>query len=184
MQAQQRRRRRKMPNVHLDIAVDDLAFIAADAIARPVTAELRATTPLMRRLEEAAGDALTRQMHVHEPLDIGAAVVTVAGAIEAGLMIHAVVMTEDEPVSKLGVQRATTSALQRANDWKIDRLAFAPFGLGAGNLEVEDAAQAMLMAISDHAGRAVFPKEITIVVENDFEAEAFRAAKRWRWSGE
>jgi len=167
--------------VQLDIVIDDLAFVAADAIARPVNGELRAPTALMRRLEQAAGEALTGQLRVHEPLDIGAAVVTGAGAIEAGLMIHAVVMTEEEAVSKPGVQRATTSALQRARDWKIERLAFAPFGLGAGNLDVDDAAQAMLVALSEHAAHASFPREVTIVVENEVEAAAFQAARAWRW---
>lgn len=163
--------------------IDDPAFVSADAIARPVNAELRAPTPLVRRLELAAGAGLTGHLHVHEPLDVGAAVVTGAGDIEADLMIHAVVMTDDEPVTKPGVHRAMTSALQRANDWKIARLAFTPFGLGAGNLDVDDAAQVMLSAISEHASHAAFPSVVTIVVENDIEAEAFRAARAWSWRG-
>ena len=167
--------------MRLEIAIDDLAFVAADAIARPVNAELRATTTLMRRLEDAAGEGLTRQLRVNEPLDVGAAVVTAAGRLESQLMIHAVVMTEDESVSKPGVQRALTSALQRARDWKIERLALAPFGLGAGNLDVDDAAQAMLLALSEHAKGAAYPREVTIVVENAFEEAAFQAARAWKW---
>lgn len=170
--------------MNLRILVDDLAFVAADAVARPVNAELRAATPLMRRLEEAAGDALTRQLRVHEPLDVGAAVVTAAGAIEADLMIHAVVMTREEPVSRTGVRRAATGALQRASDWKIGHLAVAPMGLGAGNLDVDDVAQAMLDAISDHARHAAFPQEVTIVVENDLEAAAFQAVRSRHWRDE
>ncbi|MCC6318884.1 MAG: macro domain-containing protein [Gemmatimonadaceae bacterium] len=166
--------------MRLDIAIDDLAFVAADAIARPVNAELRATTPLQRRLEGAAGPTLSAQLRVTEPLDIGAAVVTAAGGLEAGLLIHAVVMTEHEAVSRTGVQRAMTSALQRARDWKLARVAFAPFGLGAGNLDVDEAAQVMVGVLNDHAS-AEFPREVTIVVENEVEAAAFRAARAWAW---
>ena len=169
--------------MRLEITIDDLAFVAADAIARPVNAELRATTTLMRRLEEAAGDGLTRQLRVNEPLDVGAAVVTAAGRLESQLMIHAVVMTEDEPVSRPGVQRAMTSALQRARDWKIEHLAIAPFGLGAGNLDVDDAAQTMLAALADHAHGSDDPRAVTIVVENEVEDAAFRAARAWKWRG-
>lgn len=169
--------------MRLEIAIDDLAFVAAGAIARPVNAELRATTGLQRRLEDAAGHALLAQLRVNEPLDVGAAVVTGAGALAADLMIHAVVMTDAEPVTRSGVQRATTSALQRARDWKVDALAVAPFGLGAGNLDVHDAAQAMVAAISDHAARFACPAHITIVVENDTESEAFEAARAGRWRG-
>lgn len=166
--------------MQLDIVIDDLAFTAADAVARPVNGELRASTALMRRLELAAGDALLRQLQVHEPLDVGAAVVTGAGALEAKLMIHSVVMTDDEAVSRTGVERAVTGALQRARDWKIVRVAFAPFGLGAGNLDVDEAAQVMLGALKAHAG-AAYPEEVVIVVENEMEAAAFEAARAWQW---
>lgn len=158
------------------IVVDDLAFVTADAIARPVDAELRAITPVVRRLEQAGGERLLRQLRVNEPLDVGAAVVTGSGGIAAPLMIHAVVATETEPVSRAGVRRATLSALQRAHDFDIRTLAMAPFGLGAGNLEVEDSAREMCQAIREHARRAAQPSSITIVVENDYEGEAFRAA--------
>lgn len=172
------------PDVRLRISIDDLAFVVADAIARPVDAELRAITPVMRRLEEAAGGALTNQLRVHEPLDVGAAVVTAAGGVQADLMIHAVVMTRDEPVTRGGIQRATTSSLQRARDWKVAHLAFAPLGLGAGNLDVDEVAQVMLGAISDHSSRSEFPREVTIVVETDVEADAFRAERSRHWRDE
>lgn len=158
------------------ITVDDLAFTDAEAIARPVDAELRAITPLMRRLEQAAGDALVRQLRVNAPLDVGVAVVTGAGSLGVELMIHAVVAARTEPVSRDGVRRATTSALQRAHDFAIVRLAIAPFGLGAGNLDVDDAALAMIGAIVEHRSRVPQPSEILIVVESELEADAFRSA--------
>lgn len=160
----------------IEVRVDDLAFVTADAIARPVNGELRAITPVMRRLETAAGDSLVRQLRVNEPLAVGAAVVTGAGALGVELLIHAVVATATESVSRDGVRRATTSALQRAHDFDVGRLAIAPFGLGAGNLDVDDAAQTMVGAIGDHHLRSPKPADIVIVVESDLEAEAFRAA--------
>jgi len=162
--------------MQIAVTIDDLAFVDADAVARPVNAELRALTPVMRRLEHAAGDALLRQLHVQQPLDVGAAVVTAAGAVQAGLMIHAVVATETERVSRDGVRRATTSVLQRAHDFGVGRLAIAPFGLGPGNLDVDDAARTMVAALTSHAEARSHPADVTIVVENDLELDAFRAA--------
>ena len=159
----------------IDVRIDDLAFFSGEAIARPVNAELGATTPVMRRLEQAAGEALARQLVLREPLPIGSAVVTGAGALAVELMIHAVVASDSERVSRDGVQRATTSALQRAADFRIAHLAMAPFGLGAGNLDVEESADAMLDAIARHRARARMPGTITIVVETPDEAEAFTA---------
>lgn len=168
--------------MEIAVTIDDLAFVAADALARPVNGELRAITPVIRRLETAAGPALQRQLRLQQPLDVGAAVVTGAGDVEADLMIHAVVATETERVTRDGVRRATVSALQRAHDFAVDRLAISPFGLGAGNLDPDDAAQTMISAMRAHQLSRLRPVAVTIVVENDLEAEAFRSAiaRLWR----
>ena len=168
----------------LAVTIDDLAFVTADAIARPVNAELRAITPVIRRLEQAGGETLLGQLRVNEPLDVGAAVVTGGGALAAPLMIHAVVATDAERVSRGGVRRATLSALQRARDFDVAHLALAPFGLGAGNLDVDESARAMCEALcesmrassGDHRRRGAAPAAVTLVVETEYEAEAFRAA--------
>jgi O-acetyl-ADP-ribose deacetylase (regulator of RNase III) len=161
------------------VVVDDLAFFDGAAIARPATAELGATTPLMRRLEEAGGEALRAQLHVNEPLAVGSAVVTGAGALGVDFLIHAVVASETEPVSASSVRRATVSALQRAADWQMERVAFTPFGLGAGNLDAEDSAASMVESIVRHLAHAQYPSEVVIVVETPYEAEVFSARLAW-----
>jgi O-acetyl-ADP-ribose deacetylase (regulator of RNase III) len=160
----------------ISIRVDDLAFVDADAIARPVDGRLRATTPVMRRLEQAAGPGLLRHTLVSDPLEVGAAVVTGGDALHAELLIHAVVSTDQEAVSRDGVRRATLSALQRAADWNVEHLALAPFGLGAGNLDPETSAAMMLEAIREHARRSPRPKHLTIIVETELEFESFTVA--------
>jgi len=153
----------------IEVRTDDLAFVEADAIARPVDAELRATTPLMRRLEIAGGDGLARHLRVNEPLAVGSAVVTPAGSLGVELLIHGVVSSDDEPVSRTNVHQAVSSALQRAADWGIDHLAITPFGLGVGNLDIEDAAQVLGDAIRRHRQVARNPATITNVVETELE---------------
>lgn len=157
----------------IDVRVDDLAFFDGEAIARPVNAELEATTPVMRRLERAGGEALAKQLRVQEPLAVGSAVVTGAGELAVQFLIHGVVASATEPVTRRSVARATTSALQRAVDWGMQRIAFAPFGLGAGNLDVDDSADVMVDAIQQHLARARGPASVTVIVETDDEARAF-----------
>ena len=153
----------------IEVRTDDLAFVEADAIARPVDAELRATTPLMRRLEIAGGAGLARHLRVNEPLAVGSAVVTPAGALAVELLIHGVVSSEDEPVSRAKVRQAVSSALQRAADWGIEHLAITPFGLGVGNLDIEEAAEVLGDAIRHHRQAARHPATITVIVETAFE---------------
>ena len=157
----------------IEVRTDDLAFVAADAIARPVDAELRATTPIMRRLEVAAGEALSRLLRVNEPLAVGSAVVTPAGALGVELLIHGVISSDSEPASRTTVRQAVSSALQRADDFGIERLALPPFGIGAGNLDIEESAEVIADAIRRHQQKARFPTTITIVVETEFERDVF-----------
>lgn len=159
----------------IDVRVDDLAFYEGEAIARPVNAMLGATTPVMRRLEQAAGAAFLDQLRLTEELPVGAAVVTGSGELPVELIIHGVVSSDLEPVSRATVRLAMMSALQRAVAFQIRDLAVAPFGLGAGNLDIEESADVMLEVLTDHMRRAAYPSSVVIIAETDLEQEVIRA---------
>jgi len=158
----------------IEVRVDDLAFYHGDAIVRPVNAELGATTALMRRLEAAAGERLTSQLRLSEPLAVGSAVVTAAGALDVELMVHAVVCSDDERVTRDSVRRALQSALHQAIAWRLERIALPPLGLGAGNLDIEDSARVMADVLQRHLANATFPRDVVIVAETDDEAAVLR----------
>jgi O-acetyl-ADP-ribose deacetylase (regulator of RNase III) len=90
-------------------------------------------------------------------------------------MVHGVISSADEPVTAQTVRRALTSALQRTVDWQISAVAIAPFGLGAGNLAIEDSAAILAEVLAEHLGRgARFPDVVTVVAETDEEAAVLR----------
>ena len=158
------------------VRIDDLAYFDGEAIVRPVNEDLGATTPLLRRLELAAGTQLYNQIRMQEPLPVGAAIVTSAGELPTQLLVHAVIMSRTEPVTRDSVRHALTSALQRVEAWQIKDIAIPPFGLGAGNLEIEESARVMLAAIAQHMRRAGFPEQITLIAESADEESALRFA--------
>ena len=82
----------------------------------------------------------------------------------------------EQRVTRDTVRRATTSALQRAADFAVAHLGLGPFGLGAGNLDPDDAAEAMAGPIARHLAAAPLPERVTVVVETDDEARAFAVA--------
>lgn len=162
----------------IDVRVDDLVFYEGEAIARPVNAMLGATTPVMRKLERAAGASFAEQARLAQPLPVGAAVVTNAGDLQVELLIHGVVSSDDEPVSRATVRLALMSALQRAVAFQIRELAIAPFGLGAGNLDIEDSAEVMLEVLSEHMRRSAYPSHVLIVAETELEEQVLRSRLR------
>lgn len=162
----------------IEIRVDDLAFFEGEAIARPANAMLGATTPVMRKLERAAGAGFPDKVRPREPLPVGAAVVTNAGKLGVELLVHGVVSSDDEPVSRETVRLAMMSALQRAVAFQIRELAIAPFGLGAGNLDIEDSAEIMLDVLTVHMRSAPYPTSVVIFAETPLEEEVLRARLR------
>jgi O-acetyl-ADP-ribose deacetylase (regulator of RNase III) len=165
----------------IEVRVDDLAFFQGSALLRPVNAELGATTSLLRRLEVAAGPALANQLRVQEPMPVGSAVVSGAGDLPVELIVHAVVCSKTEPVSRDSVRRALSNALQRTVDWELESVGIAPFGLGAGNLDIEESAEVMAEVIARHVSRARYPARICFVAESAEEEWALtRALQRTR----
>jgi O-acetyl-ADP-ribose deacetylase len=157
------------------VVVDDLAFLPSDAIVRPATSRLDATTPAVRRLEAVGGAEFADRLHVHKELGIGSAVVTGGGGLPAEFVIHAVIRSKTEPVSPSGVRQAWASVLRRAVEWEFPRITTPPLGIGAGNLSVEDAAEIMVGVLRVHLAQASFPAEVSFVVETEEEREVFEA---------
>lgn len=161
------------------VVVDDLAFLAAEALVRPATTRLNSTTPAVRRLETVGGPEFTGHLRLQKELAVGAAVVTAAGGdLPAEFIIHAVIQSDTEPVSRDGVARAWRSTLQQAQEWEFTSLSVPPLGTGAGNLSAEDAADIMVPILRAHLGNAAFPANVSIVVETATERDAFEAALR------
>jgi O-acetyl-ADP-ribose deacetylase (regulator of RNase III) len=160
----------------IEVRVEDLAFYAGDAIIRPATAILGATTSLLRRLETAGGPELRRQLAVSDPLAVGSAVVTGAGALPVELLVHAIVSSDSEHVTRDGVRRAFRSALERTVAWKIESVAIPPLGLGAGNLDIDASAALMADELTRHCRSAAFPSRIVLIAETADEAQALEDA--------
>ena len=161
------------------VVVDDVACLACDAIVRPATARLDPTTPALRRLEQVGGVEFASHLRVQKELAVGAAVVTAGGGdLPAEFVIHAVIQSDTEPVTRGGVARAWQSALQQAREWEFASLSVPPIGTGAGNLSVEDAAAIMVPILTAHLGGAAFPASVSFVVETPEDGEAFEAALR------
>ena len=162
----------------MQVVVDDLAFRVSDAIVRPATAHLDPTTPLVRRLETVGGRAFRDSLRLQRDLAVGAAVVTGGGDLPSEFVIHAVIQSDSEPVSRASIARAWLSALQRAQEWQFARLSAPPLGTGAGNLAVEDAAEIMVEVLKAHRQAAAFPADVCFVVETAEDREVFEAALR------
>ncbi len=146
------------------VVVDDVGFLAADAIVRPATTRLDPTAAALRRLETMGGAEFHDRLRLTRDLPVGAAVVTAAGGdLPAEFVIHTVIRSETE---------------QQAQEWQFAHLSVPPIGTGAGNLTIEDAAEIMATVLHVHLENSTFPADVSFVVETPEEHEVFEAALR------
>jgi O-acetyl-ADP-ribose deacetylase (regulator of RNase III) len=157
----------------IDVRLLELADADAAALLRPVAADWSAVNPAMRRLELVAGEALAEQCERLGELPVGSAVITAAGDLPARFMVHAVVRSAEEPVTRAGVQRALRNGLRRLQEWGIGSVALVPLGTGAGNLDAEEAAQLMIPVLREHMAGGGCPTRVVIAVESDYERTVF-----------
>ncbi|HZM26846.1 MAG TPA: macro domain-containing protein [Gemmatimonadales bacterium] len=147
----------------IQVVVDDLAFVTADAVVRPADEVLNPVSPETIRLDRQAGERFAALRRVTTPLDAGAAVVTGGGDLAAPFVLHLVIRDSSHRTDRDIVRRALISAWQRAADWGLDSIAAPLIGAGAGQLTLEDAARLMVETFEAHRGGA----ELRIVLERE-----------------
>ncbi|MGH7483288.1 MAG: macro domain-containing protein [Longimicrobiales bacterium] len=160
----------------IELRIGRLEESAAEAILRPVAADWSPVTPAMRRLDEAAGAAVAEQCARLGELPVGSAAITAAGQLDAQFLVHVVVRSRDEPVNPAIVARALLNGLRRLAEWEIGSVALPALGTGAGNLDAEEAAEAMLPVLTAHLNASSHPSRLTLVLEGEYEHAAFAAA--------
>lgn len=157
----------------IHVVMGELSDQRVDALMRPVRSDLAAVSAASRDLVLAAGEELEARLQQVGVVPVGGAVLTPAGRLAAGFLIHAVVMSEEEPQSSTSVERAVRNGLRRAADWGLGSLAVPPIGLSAGTADPESSARALVGILFDHLDEGISPSDLVIVVSSDFELELF-----------
>lgn len=151
----------------------ELESVEAEAILRPVDSSLEAVTPAGRALEAGVGSGVMERLRRMGETPPGGALVTPGGDLPAAFLVHVVVRSREEPLSEPVARRALVNGLRQASEWTMASLALAPLGMGPGGFDAETSARLMVPVLQDHLGSAEYPREIVIVVANDYERDVF-----------
>ena len=158
------------------VEVGDLVDAATEVVARPVRADGAAVTSAGRRLELAAGPAVTRHLAGLGDLPPGSAVLTPGGDLAAAYVLHLVVRSAEEPLTVATVRRALEQGLARVADWGLGSLTLPALGTGVGGLEIETAAALVADVIAGADAFRASGGRVVILVDSDYEREVFTRA--------
>ena len=158
----------------IQVVVDDLSLIQADAVLRPADENLNPLSEAISRLDQRAGPRFAEQRRLSSPLKAGAAVVTGSGELTAPFVLHVIVRDPDATVGRDLIRRGLVSAWERARDWELGVIA-TPL-VGTDHLSPEESAS--LLAETFPATPDGCPFELRIVVEQESERQLVEAIVR------
>ena len=156
----------------------DITEYEVDAIVNAANDRLSMGAGVAGAIKRKGGTIIEEEAVRQGPIEVGAVVVTTAGNLPASYVIHAAVMGEDLRATPEMVTRATLAALRRAEEMKLDSLAFPAFGTGVGRMAPQDCAQAMVSALRQHlaANPGSRLRRVHLVPFHDEVLQAFAAA--------
>jgi O-acetyl-ADP-ribose deacetylase (regulator of RNase III) len=124
-------------------------------------------------LKRAGGEEIEREAMAQGPIKVGDAVVTSGGRLRARHVVHAAVMGQDLRTSADAIERATRSALARADEIGARTIALPAFGTGVGGFSLDECARIMVAAARAYAGPV---EEIVFAVRGEDALRAFERA--------
>jgi O-acetyl-ADP-ribose deacetylase (regulator of RNase III) len=163
--------------IEIDVWQGEIAELEVDAIIVPANESLFMTNPLARAVKRHAGEVVEREAVGQGPIEPGSAVVTGAGDLAAGYLIHAVAVGHELRPDRERLMAAVNAAFELAAHLSLVRVAMAPIGTERGVFSVDEAAAVLVEVLDGRARRGeALPDSLVIAVSNPAEAAAFRSA--------
>ena len=156
--------------LRLEVREGDIATIEADAIANAANDELWMGAGVAGALKRAGGVEIEREAMAQGPIELGTAVATTAGRLEARHVIHGAVMGQDLRTNDGLVRRTTRSCLELADELGCRSLALPAFGTGVGGFGLVACARIMV-----EEARRFEPRSLGVVVFAVVGADAYDA---------
>ena len=154
----------------LEVVEGDITSLAVDAIANAANSALWMGAGVAGAIKRAGGEEIEREAVAKGPIEVGDAVATGAGRLQAKHVIHGAVMGQDLQTNAELVRRTTRRCLEVADELGAGSLALPAFGTGVGRFPVTECAEIMVSE-----ARAFEPRALERVVFAVFGKEAREA---------
>jgi len=156
--------------VRLEVREGDIAAVEADALANAANDHLWMGAGVAGALEVAGGEVIEREAMAQGPIEVGTAIATTAGNLNARYVIHGAVMGQDLRTNAELVRRTTRSCLEVADELGCRSLALPAFGTGVGGFPLSECALLMVGEV-----RSFEPRSLEWVVFAVYGRDAYEA---------
>jgi len=154
----------------------DLTLQEVDAIVFYASPNLVLGSGYGTAIAVRGGPSIQKALSAMAPAEVGTAVVTEAGNLKARWIIHAVGPRFQEPGEEDKLRATVSAALRRADEKKVETLAFPPMGTGFYGIAPEVSAAIMTEVITEHLKGPTSLREVRICVKDTREKVPFTRA--------
>ena len=166
---------KKIGNKVLRLVREDITEMEVDAFVFDITEDVKLGSGFGGAIQQRGGIVIQKQLDEIGSCPTGEAIVTEAGILKAGWIIHAngPKFREEDEESKL--RKTVQAALARAEEKGVKRLAFPPMGTGLYQVPLDLCTRVMVDTISEHLGNGSTLDEVLIVAPDNREFNPFKA---------
>jgi len=170
----------KVGDTTVSIARGDITEAEVDAIVNAANSELWMGTGVAGAMKRKGGTVIEEDAVRQGPIEVGEAVLTVAGNLPATHVIHAATMGIDLKTDPEKIATATRSSLAIADKHRLSSIAFPALGSGVGGVPPPKSAEAMLSTLLQHlkAGKSSLQKVMFVVYQEEAQKAFTDTLKR------
>lgn len=164
-------------NTEIELIFGDITKTEVDAIVNPANSYGLMGGGVAFSIKKEGGAEIEKGAISKAPIQIGEAIATSAGKLEAKYVIHAPTMEEPAQLTNLeSIKKATLAALRRASKLNISSVAFPGMGTGVGGVSKKEASLIMIETIKNFLDHDTKIKKIVLVAYSDQMYDAFGKA--------
>ena len=151
----------------------DITDLETDAIVNAANDHLWMGSGVAGAIKAKGGDEIEKEAMSKGPAKIGEAIVTTAGKLKAKYVIHAVLMGQDLQTKENYVRDATLNSLKRAEELKLNSIAFPALGTGVGGFPVDKCADLMIRTTAGFFRDNKYLKEVYFALFHKSDLDVF-----------
>ena len=163
----------KIGKTTLVIERGDITDAEVDAVVNAANSELWMGAGVAGSLKRKGGVVIEEEALRQGPIEVGEAILTVAGNLPATHVIHAATMGRDLKTDPEKIAAATRSTLALAEKHKMESIAFPALGSGVGGVSPAQSAEAILSTVVQHLARGNSTLQKVLFVL--YQDEAYKA---------
>jgi O-acetyl-ADP-ribose deacetylase (regulator of RNase III) len=159
----------KIGATSVSIARGDITEAEVDAIVNAANSELWMGAGVAGAIKRRGGTVIEEDAMRQGPIEVGEAVLTVAGNLNATHVIHAAAMGPDLKATPDNIAKAVKASLEIADKHRLESIAFPALGTGVGAVPPAQSAEAMLTTLASHlkGGKSSLQKVIFILYQDE-----------------